>query len=124
MLKTYLAQSEVCINVTLGSHHVHLAFQPFTLGGSSFTTDDPELQEAIERHRHFGSRIRLKPSSQPPQLSSPSVACQPREKTFYSLNDAKEYAADQWGISRTMLRTREQVEATFRAHHIKMGIHP
>ncbi|MBR7055284.1 MAG: hypothetical protein IKI26_11080 [Prevotella sp.] len=113
MLKTYIADTEMCINVRVGEGHAHVAFIPHTLGGSSLATDDPLLQEAIERHRHFGTRIHLAPPTEPepPARRQENKERKPEHLTFTSLNDAKDYCADTFGVSRTLLRTVAQIEA-------------
>ena len=59
MLKTYCSSSEICINVRVGDNNIHLSFTPLTLGGSTFTTSDVNMQRAIEQHRFFGTRVKL-----------------------------------------------------------------
>lgn len=115
MLKTYTANTEVSINVLVGGAHCHLAFIPRTLGGSSFATDDPMLQEAIEQHRFFGSRITLASTMDDNHQEVVAKASeqdgQPVEITFSSMSDAKDYCAEQFDISRTRLRSISQIKA-------------
>ena len=35
---------------------------------------------------------------------------------FDTLTEAKDYIADRWGVSRTMLRTKSQIEAVAAEH--------
>lgn len=111
MLKTYVSHSEISINVMVGGAHVHVAFIPHTLGGSSMSTADPQLQEAIERHRYFGTRITLMPPQTTPVhgASTRQEAKEPQLLTFTSITDAKDYCADTFGVSRTLLRTMQQI---------------
>ncbi len=53
--KTYKSGTVVSFNVRKkGARRVtHVVFDLLTLGGSTFVTDDPRLQEAIESHRLF-----------------------------------------------------------------------
>lgn len=115
MLKTYSADTEISINVLVGEAHRHLAFIPRTLGGSSFATDDPMLQKAIEQHRFFGTRITLvRIMNENRQEVTSTVAeqkGQPVDLTFSSISDAKDYCADNFGISRTRLKSFEQIKA-------------
>lgn len=115
MLKTYSADTEVSINVLVGGAHRHLAFIPRTLGGSSFATDDPMLQEAIEHHRFFGTRITLANTMEDNHDETPDTkeeqTGQPVALTFSSISDAKDYCADNFGISRTRLKSYEQIKA-------------
>ena len=144
-MKTYHAKSELCFNVRMDDGYRHVAFIPHTMGGSSFTTDDPQLQCAIERHRFFGTLITVTimreeapEASQSPisgsggapasDKSSATAASgkEPLVISFSSLNDAKDYVADQWGISRSRLKHKEDIER-FAAKHgviIKMDSVP
>lgn len=109
-MKTYTARSEMCINVRVGERCRHVAFIPRTMGGSSFATDDPSLQSAIEHHRYFGNRIllaRSQSAAPPPPAAAPSVTT----VDVHSLAEAKDYVVERLGISRTKLRTSEQIFA-------------
>ena len=115
MNKTYKSKSEISINVKVCGAHVHISFIPHTLGGSSFTTDNPQLQQAIEHHRHFGRRFALAKTEKVIDMEADTYGneCQetkqPQSVTFVSLNDAKEYCAQTFGVSRTQLRSRAQI---------------
>ena len=115
MLKTYSADTEVSINVLMGGAYRHLAFIPRTLGGSSFATDDPMLQKAIEQHRFFGTRITLANTLDDNHQERPDTDAEQTKKTvnltFSSISDAKDYCADNFGISRTRLKSFEQIKA-------------
>lgn len=144
MKKTYHAKSELCFNVRMDDGYRHVAFVPHTMGESSLTTDDSQLQSAIERHRFFGTLITVTvmreeapEASQSPIAGSggapagdkSSTAASDKEPlvlSFPSLNDAKDYVAEQWGISRSRLKYKEDIER-FAAKHgviIKMGSVP
>ena len=138
MMKTYHAKSELCINVRMDGGYRHVAFIPHTMGGSSLTTDDLKLQQGIEQHRFFGTLISVTTStaSQSPSsdsgdgkashLSQPSgfsvsdgsAVANPQTLTFSSISEAKDYVADQWGISRSQLRRIEQIKRTALAHGV------
>lgn len=59
-MKRYIAKTNVSINIVLptGANR-HIAFSSLTGGGSVFYTDDPEIQNAMERHYKFGSLFRI-----------------------------------------------------------------
>ncbi len=129
MLKTYTSPTAVSFNVRLAGGHAHVAFIPHTLGGSSFSTSDVRLQEAIEKHHYFGRLIQLEatPSQQPVTAgvkggSSEADSGKPKEMRFYSLADAKDYVAEQWDVSRTKLRTRAQIEEAALEHGVVVVI--
>ncbi len=115
MLKTYHSSSELSINVRVGDGTLHLSFVPLTLGGSTFTTSDAGMQRAIESHRFFGTRIRLVAVEKEENIGGQHLTegkrCDEKKKTlhFSSIVDAKEYCADTFGVSRTMLRNSMQI---------------
>ena len=115
MIKTYCSSSEISINVRVGDNNIHLSFIPLTLGGSTFTTSDVIMQKAIEQHRLFGKRVKLMATEDESHEGKSHTMTDKREKDkpevlhFSSMADAKEYCADTFGISRTMLRSSAQI---------------
>ena len=124
MQKTYTSKSEISINVRVGGRMRHIAFVPHTLGGSSLTIDDPALQEAIERHRFFGTRITAAPVEQAPATTTVETETEnvPAPLTFGTLTEVKDYIAERWGVSRTVLRTRAQIETVAAEHGMSFQI--
>ena len=118
MQKTYTASTELSFNVCMGTGHRHVAFVPFTRGGSSLTTDDPELQAAIERHRFFGTRITMTIDDGEPVPQQAKEKPEEEHLEFASPSDAKDYVADRWGISRTQLRTCAQIAQIAATHGV------
>lgn len=58
--KTYKSNSCIAINVVLPNKtNLHIAFTPQTLQGSSFTTSNKDIQDAIEKHHGFKRLFRL-----------------------------------------------------------------
>ena len=118
MQKTYTASSELSFNVCMGTGHRHVAFVPFTRGGSALTTDDTELQDAIERHRFFGTRITMTIDDSKPAERPAKAEPEAEQVHFTSPSDAKDYVAERWGISRTQLRTCAQIAQIAAAHGV------
>ena len=59
-IKTYKANTNVSINVVLASKkNLHISFAPLSNGSSTFTTDNEDVMDAIERHYNFGKLFRL-----------------------------------------------------------------
>lgn len=121
MQKTYQAKTDISINVHTAGGQRHVRFIPLTMVGSFFTTADALLQEAIERHPKFGRQISLLPEPEP-AAETPCEQLPDEEMTFCSLADAKEYLASRFGISRTRLRTADQIYEAARNNHLKVVI--
>ena len=133
MQKEYKAKSHVSINVTLpNGKNTHISFEPMTGGGSTFVTDNPKLQQGLEAHPKFGKMFKLasaknfaaqaeKPQAAPaPESSEPSDAAPQRQSLeMPSLEDAKLYLVENFGISRTKLRSKKQIEEAGLAHGIE-----
>jgi predicted DsbA family dithiol-disulfide isomerase len=88
-------------------------FSPITGGGSQFYCED-DLAEALHHHYLYGVRFRevAVPVEPEPQASSEE---QPeadglRQTTFNCNDDAKDYLADKFGVSRSKMRTRTNIE--------------
>lgn len=116
MTKKYIAYSHVAINVVLPSSGkgMHVSFAPVTGGGSVYITDNEDIQKALERHSRFGKlfKIDVNYKEEEPVIESSVEAEEPKVKTvkMASLDDAKAYLADNFGISRTKLRSKKQIE--------------
>ena len=131
--KTYASGTLLCFNVKKegSTKHTHVSFTPLTLRGSMLTTDDKALQDAIERHRLFREgKIRI--ASEIPIEERQLVAFgageevsqygdttfgpvveeekKPVTMEFASVVEGKDYMADTYGVSRTKLRTRADIE--------------
>ena len=125
MIKTYISYSDISINVhTPNKKNVHIAFRPYSANkGSVFKTDDRDIQIAIERHYNFGKLFFLKEEYE--------VVATPHEEEIEngnkmvievkvnSMQEAKDYLADKYGISRTALRNPKSIEAEADKYGIK-----
>ena len=127
--KIYTSKSEISIKVVLSNGNtVRVAFTPRTLGSSVYITEDAELQKAIESHKEFGMLFVCDESrseavsddaskeateSQEGESKETDEAVQPAgPKTIAvsSIQEAKDYLSDKFGISRSSLKSREAVE--------------
>ena len=146
MIKTYKANTNISISVVLQSKKsLHISFTPLSNGSSTFTTDNEEVINAIERHYNFGKLFRLlsvhdeskkKDEEESSDNTSPAEGItindneakeddeqndgsptnnELKKITISDLAAAKDYLADNFGISRTTLRSKktiiEQAEA-------------
>ena len=157
LIKTYKANTNISINVVLANKkNVHVAFNALSNGSSTLTTDNEELQNAIEKHYNFGKLFRLisvhgesaekkssavGASSNDESVASASVAeanetaeevaesaeegaaeVAVRKVQVSDLAAAKDYLADKFGISRTLLRSKKSIEEQAAAHGIEFEI--
>lgn len=114
MTKRYTSSARVVISVaTDNGGNMRVAFNPLTGGGSYFETSDEQLQKAIENNANYGKTfIGLEVEEQ----ATPAPAAKeepkgPKQVNVASLDDAKEYLAEKFGISRTKLRSKSAILA-------------
>jgi len=121
-MTTYHSETEITINVRLHGQKRHLRFMPTTMGDSHFSTDDSDLQQAIERHPCYGSLFHRQ--MEQPQPAQPSVAIretprnQPVHIPFTDISEAKEELAERLGVSRTSMRSLHDIAELAHKHHI------
>lgn len=115
MRKQYKASRGLSINVVVGKNtNVHVAFEGRSDGSSYYATDDADLQHAIEHNCHFGHLFFLD-SAEDEQVSSPSPEVTPDTPSseqvveVTDIDEAKDYLAEKYGISRTMLRSKSAI---------------
>ena len=130
MTKHYISDSHIAINVTLdGGESVHLSFIALSNGGSVFSTDSEELQNAFERHYRFGDLFTLDHIEEPKNTSETaneeytpvkeSEDGNIQKITVNDLGEAKNYLADTLGISRTSLRSLKTILEVAKANNIE-----
>lgn len=116
MRKIYKAKTNVSINVVLSNKkNLHISFNPLSNGSSTFSTDNEDVMNAIERHYNFGKLFRLdsvvddtKPSEEVVGKAEVKDAAEGTGLKRVKVSDiasAKDYLADTCGISRTALRS-------------------
>ena len=123
MTKTYKSGSDISISVQLaGKKSLHISFTPSSDGTSTYTTKDASVQAAIEKHYRFGKLFRLasvederKPKEKPVQATSVKKN---EEISVPDLSVAKDILADRFGISRTLLRTKDAIMEHAAAHGV------
>ena len=137
MLKKYKAKSCVSVNVTLSTGgNTHISFSAITGGGSVYYTKNPIIQQGLESHPKYGKLFTLE-SSTPSRSNKEAPAAKPngapagsnanagtkapqvKEVKAACNDDAKDYLVERFGISRTKLRNREQIEAAGTANGVK-----
>lgn len=122
MTKRYTSSARVVISVvTDNGGNMRLAFNPLTGGGSYFETSDEQLQKAIENNANYGKTFI---SMEVEKQAAPAPAAKeepkgPKQISVSSLDDAKDYLAERFGISRTKLRSKAAILAAGEEHGIE-----
>ena len=132
MIKHYISDSHIAINVTLESgESIHLSFIALSNGGSVFSTDNEDLQKAIEQHYRFGDLFNLDHIEEVKNTSETaneddghSSVGESKSDNIHKiavndLGEAKNYLADTLGISRTSLRSLKTIVEVAKANNIE-----
>jgi hypothetical protein len=138
MLKRYKSKSCVSINVVLPTGgNTHVSFSPVTGGGSVYYTDNENIQKGLERHPKYGRLfvIDTVASAQKPVIKKQGTVAekaaagqQPTESAVKKAvevkmacnDDAKDYVADKFGVSRSKMRSRADIEKVATENGVKI----
>lgn len=91
-----------------------LSFDPLTGGGSQFVTSDEKLQKALDSHYDYGKKfygVEIKEEPKPEPVATEAENKGPKQITVANLDDAKEYLAERFGISRAKMRSKAAIIA-------------
>lgn len=122
MLKKYKAKSCISLSIQLATGgSTHVSFTPLTGGGSVFYTDNEKIQSGLENHPKFGKLFRSEelPVSSPSEDTPNEIVDDETKNVNGSAlrkvkvlcnDDAKDYLADKFNVSRSKLRSRSQIE--------------
>lgn len=146
--KTYYSKSDISISVLVGGKSVHLSFTPTSGGGSIFITSDKNIQNAIEKHHNFGRLFKLRQeefSEKPAEKKKKGKVNESTvdetgadkdnnedgetgagddTKTVITVtcpDDAKDYLADTFGVSRTTMKTVKSIKAIAESKNIEFS---
>lgn len=142
--KTYYSRSDISISVLINGKGAHVSFTPVSGGGSVFTTEDEKIQTAVEKHHNFGKLFNLRPENvvKKPAEKKDKVG-KTGEKpgsaegsniegngsgsdgkttiTVLCPDDAKDYLADTFGVSRTTMKTVKAIKAIAESKNIEFS---
>lgn len=127
MLKKYISNTHACVSIILpNGKSAHISFAPKTGGGSVFYTEDKNIQDGLESHYRYGKLFRLEKSinndsakkkenaktkkEDKPELKEVTVSC---------ADDAKDYLSENFGVSRTKLKSLAAINKAAEANGIK-----
>lgn len=118
----FVSNSHIALNVVLANGaSVHVVFVEHTGKGSVFYTADEQLAAGLRSHVRFGKLFKEEamPEPKPVAATTKKVKAEAaaeegeaveNKKTFSNNEDAKDFLAERYGISRSKLRTRAAIE--------------
>ena len=129
MKKHYKSKTSISINVVLKSKKsMHIAFTAQSDGSSVYTTDNPDVQYALEHHYKYGKLFKLvsteseadiKAKKEAEEAATNEKKDEIRKVSVSDLASAKDFLADIFGISRTSLRSEKAIMEAAKAHNIE-----
>lgn len=127
MIKHYKANTAISINVVLNSKkNMHVSFTSQTDGSSIYITDNEDVQNALEHHYKFGKLFKLasqeteaEGNTELETASQEEEVPEIRKVEVSDLASAKDYLADNFGISRTSMRSEKSIIEAAKAHNIE-----
>lgn len=120
MYKKYQAGTDLSFSVMVGNERVRVVFEGKTMGCSIYGTRDEKLQKAIESHYWFNDKFFLvesvdekKEAAEAKKRAAAKIKKKAAEekKTHIvtDFEDARDYLAETFGVSRSKLKTKEDI---------------
>ncbi len=120
MYKKYQAGTDLSFSVMVGNERVRVVFEGKTMGCSIYGTRDEKLQKAIESHYWFNDKFFLKEAVDEKKEAAEAkkrAAAKNKKKAaeekkthiVTDFEDARDYLAETFGVSRSKLKTKEDI---------------
>ena len=123
MFKKYQAGTDLAFSVMVGDERMRIVFEGKTMGCSVYMTRDPKVQKAIETHYWYKDKFFLAESvdekKEAAEAKKKKAAANNKKKVYDEKNthvvtdveDAKDYLAETFGVSRSKMKTKEDILA-------------
>ena len=122
MFKKYQAGSDLAFSVMVGNERMRIVFEGKTMGSGVYMTRDPKVQKAIESHYWFNDKFFLVESIDEKKEAAEAkkkaaakakkkVADEKKTHVVTDVEDAKDYLAETYGVSRSKMKTKEDILA-------------
>lgn len=123
MFNKYQAGTDLAFSVMVGNERMRINFEGKSTGSSAYITRDPKVQKAIESHYWFNDKFFLVESidekKEAAEAKKKKAASKAKEKAadekkthvVTDVEDAKDYLAETFGVSRSKMKTKEDILA-------------
>ncbi len=122
MFNKYQAGTDLAFSVMVGDERMRIVFEGKTMGNSVYMTRDPNVQKAIESHYWFNDKFFLAESidekkeaaeekKKAAAKTKKKVADEKKTHVVTDVEDAKDYLAETYGVSRSKMKTKEDILA-------------
>lgn len=131
MFKKYQAGTDLAFSVMVGDERMRIVFEGKTMGNSVYMTRDPKVQKAIESHYWFNDKFFLAKSIDEKKEAAEAkkkaaakakkkVADEKKTHIVTDVEDAKDYLAETYGVSRSKMKTKEEILAVAQEHGVEL----
>lgn len=122
MFNKYQAGTDLAFSVMVGNERMRILFEGKSTGSSVYMTRDPKVQKAIESHYWFNDKFFLVESIDEKKEAAEvkkkaaakakrKVADEKKTHVVTDVEDAKDYLAETYGVSRSKMKTKEDILA-------------
>ena len=122
MFKKYQAGTDLAFSVMVGNERMRINFDGKTMGYSVYMTRDPKVQKAVESHYWFKDKFFLAETvdekkeaaevkKKAAAKAKKNVADEKKTHSVTDVEDAKDYLAETFGVSRSKMKTKEDILA-------------
>ena len=114
MFNKYQAGTDLAFSVMVGNERMRIIFDGKSVGCSVYMTRDHKVQKAIESHYWFNDKFFLVESiDEKKEAAEAKKKVDDEKKTHVvtDFEDAKDYLADTYGVSRSKMKTKEDILA-------------
>lgn len=120
MYKKYQAGTDLSFSVMVDNERVRVVFEGKTMGCSIYGTRDEKLQKAIESHYWFKDKFFLveavdekkeaaEAKKRAAAKTKKKAAEEKKTHIVTDFEDARDYLAETFGVSRSKLKTKEDI---------------
>ena len=122
MFNKYQSGTDLAFSVMVGNERMRILFEGKSTGSSVYITRDPKVQKAIESHYWFNDKFFLVESIDEKKEAAEAkkkaaakakkkVAEEKKTHVVTDVEDAKDYLAETYGVSRSKMKTKEDILA-------------
>lgn len=122
MFNKYQSGTDLAFSVMVGNERMRILFDGKSTGSSVYMTRDPKVQKAIESHYWFNDKFFLVESIDEKKEAAEAkkkaaakakkkVADEKKTHVVTDVEDAKDYLAETYGVSRSKMKTKEDILA-------------
>lgn len=125
--KKYIAKTDVSVSVLLPSgKSLHVSFASLSNGGSVYYTTSEEVQTALENHYRYGKLFKEDKSFDENAVPKGKTVMPitgasegPKKIKVNDPDEAKGYLSEQFGVSRTKMKSIKAIKDEAMAHNIE-----